>query len=264
MRYRTYERGFRRARLSTQCVHFSLCLFVSALLAGCAVAPQPIVDVYMEPIEGRFNAHVDTETGAMTVEQKGVVVTIEPLDEVEIFALTDDPRINPYLLVERGGAVEPIYTVFEITVHNLDNPRVLADETAVLMDGSGTQYANLPSDYFEGLYDNVDFPQRLDFATTTYPYYSPYRGYYPYYRPYRTYLDVEALEEGRIVIEDSIFEGGKLFPGAKRRGLLIFDRLNVDATDVRIIVPDIRRVHSNGKQDKLEFKFDFRQVVAVK
>lgn len=251
-------------RIFKQGVHFSLCLFVSVLLAGCAVSPRPIIDVYMEPIEGRFNTHVDTETGAMTVEQKGVAVTIEPLDEVEIFGLTDNPRINPYLLVGSDGAVEPIYTVFEITVHNLDNPRVLAEETAVLIDGSGAQYANLSSDYFEGLYDNVDFPLRLDFATTTYPYYSPYRGYYPYYRASRTSLDVEALEAGRIVIEDSIFEGGKLFPGAKRRGLLIFDRLNVDATDVRIIVSEIRRVHSNGKQDKLEFKFDFRQVVAVK
>ena len=249
----------------TKYLCFGMLILVGLLLAGCAVKPQPSVEVYMEPIEGRFNAHVDTETGAMTVEQKGVAVTIEPLDEVEIFALTDDPRINPYLSVERGGAVEPIYTVVEITVHNLDNPRVLADETAVLMDGSGVQYANLSADYFEGLYDNVDFPQRLDLATTTYPYdYSPYRGYYPYSRAYQTYLDVDALEEGRIVIEDSIFEGGKLFPGAKRRGLLIFDRLSVDATDVRIIVPEIRRVHSNGKQDKLEFKFDFRQVGAVK
>jgi len=248
----------------TKYLCFGMVILVGLWLAGCAVKPQPSVEIYMEPIEGRFNAQVDTETGAMTVEQNGVAVTIEPLDEVEIFALTDDPRVNPYLLVGRGGAVEPIYTIFEITVHNLDNPRVLADETAVLIDGSGAQYANLSSDYFEGLYDSVDFPPRVDRATTTYPYYySPYRGYAPYYRTYQTYLDVEALEEGRIVIEDSIFEGGKLFPGAKRRGLLIFDRLNVDSTDVRIIVSEIRRVHSNGKQDKLEFKFDFRQVVAT-
>ena len=64
-----------------------LLLLTGALLAGCAVTPQPSIDVYMEPISGRFNAQINAETGAATVAKNGVAVTIKPLDEVELFGL---------------------------------------------------------------------------------------------------------------------------------------------------------------------------------
>lgn len=244
----------------TQYMHFGILILVGILLAGCAVAPQPSIDVYIEPVEGNANTKVDSETGAVTVLQKGVAVTIEPLDELEIFALTDDPRINPYLVVERSGNVEPIYTVFEMTVHNLDTPRVLVEESAMLIDKNGAQYANLPYDYFEDLYDNVTRSEQNATPIRTLPHYHPpYRSRYPHYQ---TYLDIAALEEGHAVVAESLFDSGKLFKGAKRRGLIIFDRLNLDTTDMRVIVPEINVVHSDDKQEKLKFKFDFRQVVA--
>ena len=233
---------------------------IGMLSAGCAVPPQPSVDVYMEPISGRFNAQINPETGAATVEKKGIAVTIKPFDEVELFALTEEPRVNPYLLVEKSGAVEPIYTVFDITIHNRDNRRVLVDDTAILIDGNGVQYANLSNAYFDSLYDNVNLSERNSWEAG-YPYSPTAHGYYPYYGYSQSYIDAEALELGRIVIEDHIFEDAKLFSGAKRSGFLIFDRLESTATDIRIIVPQVRIVHPNGKEDKLEFKIDFRQVL---
>ena len=235
-------------------------LLIGTLLAGCAVPPQPSVDVYMEPIAGRFNAQINPETGAATVEKKGIAVTIKPFDEVELFALTEDPRVNPYLFVQKNGAVEPIYTVFDITVHNRENRRVLVDDGAILIDGNGGQYANLSNDYFDALYDNVDLSQRNTWEAGS-PYMPTAYGYYPYYGHYQSYIDAEALELGRIAIEDHIFEGAKLFSGAKRGGFLIFDRLESTATDIRIVVPHVRIVHPGGKEDKLEFKIDFRQVL---
>ena len=235
-------------------------LLIGVLSAGCAVPPQPSVDVYMEPIAGRFNAHIDMETGTATVEKKGIAVTIKPFDEIELFGLTEDPRVNPYLLVEKSGAVEPIYTVFDITIHNRDNRRVLVDDTAILIDGNGVQYANLSNDYFDALYDNVDHPNTSTWGAG-YPYIPTAYGYYPYYGHYQSYIDTEALELGRIVIEDNIFEGAKLFSGAKRGGFLIFDRLESTATDIQIVIPQVRIIHPNGKADKLEFKIDFRQVL---
>ena len=229
-----------------------LFLLTGVFLAGCAATPYPSVEVYMEPVEGRFNAQIDPETAAATVEKKGVAVTIEPVDEIELFALTEDPKLNPYLIVERNGAVEPIYTVFGITVHNRDHRRVLVDDIAVLIDGKDTQYANLSSDYFDSLYDDVDLSHQNPDVPLTYP------SYYGYHH---SYVDTEALEWGRIVIADSIFESGKLFSGARRSGLLVFDRLPSDMTDVRIVVPDVRIIHSDGKADRLQFKFDFRQVL---
>ena len=235
-------------------------LFIGVLSAGCAVPPHPSVDVYMEPIAGRFNAQIDPESGAATVEKKGIAVTLKPFDELELFALTEDPRVNPYLLVQKNGAVEPIYTVFDITIHNRDNRRVLVDDTAILIDGDGGQYANLSNDYFDSLYDNVDLSQSNTWGGGP-PYIPTTYGYYPYYGYYQSYIDAEALELGRIVIEDHLFDGAKLFSGAKRSGFLIFDRLERDTTDIRIVIPQVRIVHPNGQEDRLEFKIDFRQVL---
>ncbi len=227
-------------------------LLTAVFLGGCAATLYPSVEVYMEPVAGRFDAQIDPETAAATVEKKGVAVTIEPVDAVELFALTEDPRLNPYLIVRRSGAVEPIYTVFAVTVHNRDHRRVLVDDIAVLIDGKNTQYANLSSDYFDSLYDDVELSHQNPPGSLTYP------AYYGYYR---SSVDAEALEWGRVVIEESIFEKSKLFSGARRSGFLVFDRLPSDRADVRIVVPEVRIIHSDGKVDRLQFKFDFRQVL---
>ena len=240
-----------------QNLSLGILVVIGGLMCGCAVAPQPSVDVYIQPIEAGPNTKIDPETEAVTVLQKGVAVTVEALDEVEIFELTDDPHINPYLIVGKRGNVEPIYTIFELTVHNLESSRVLVAESATLIDKNGAQYANLPYDYFKDLYENVN---RSDDNTQarTYPHFRPH---YPYYR---TYLDIAALENGHAVVAESLFESGKLFKGAKRRGLIIFDRLNLSPTDMRIVVPDIRIVHAEDKEEILKFNFDFRQIVAEK
>ena len=239
--------------------NIGLLLLTGALLAGCAAAPQPSIDVYMEPMMGRFNAEINRETGAATVVKKGVAVTIKPIDEIELFALTEDPKLNPYLIVERNGAVEPIYTVFEIVVHNREHRRVVFDDTAMLIDANGAQYANLSNAYFDSLYDDVNFARNDPWGSV----YSPYTpaAYPAYYGYYQSYVDAEALAWGRTVIADSIFESGKLFSGAKRSGFLLFDRLESHATDIRVVVPDVRIIGPNGKADKLEFKIDFRQVL---
>ena len=251
MVYRKYHINFRYRVLCS----IGLLLLTGVLLGGCAVSPQPSIDVYMEPIAGRFNAQINPETGAALVVKAGVAVSIRPVDEIELFALTEDPKFNPYLIVETNGAVEPIYTVFEIIVHNREHRRVVFGDTAVLMEANGPQYANLSNDYFDSLYDNMSVVQGDPGVAAYHPYAPTYYGYY------QSYVDSEVLEWGRIVIEDSIFERGKLFSGAKRSGFLIFDRLGPDATDIRIVVPEIRIVHPNGKADKLEFKIDFRQVL---
>ncbi len=236
----------------------NLCLLIltGIMLFGCAVAPQPSVDIFLEAVEGQANSKIDPETGAVTTVQKGVAVIIEPLDEVEIYALTENPHINPYVVVDRDGNVEPIYTIFDVTVLNIDTPRVLVDESATLIDKNGAQYANLPYAFFNDLYENIN---KSEYNTNQH---SRYPHHYSHYPRYHSYLDIESLEEGHVIVAETLFESGKLFKGAKKHGLIIFDRLHNDTTDLRIIVSDIHVVDSNGKQEKLKFKFDFRQVVA--
>lgn len=257
-----------------------------SILVGCG--PKPYTEIYMEPVAGKENAQVDAKTGSITVEQKGVRMTLEPLDEVKLFKLTKDPGINPYLTVSHWRNVEPLYTVFEIRVQNTDNSRVVVDSTAILVDENGEQYAALPYDYFKDLYDNArprtvvfrDIGYRYYYPYPRSYYYSPYRYYYgspyryygypyryrysPYYRVYNSYPDPYAVNNARMVARETVFDGGKLFSGAKRHGLLVFDRLDVGATDVKVIVPQVLIIDKSEQKSKVDFEFDFRQVVSVK
>ena len=256
---------------------------IIGLLAACAARPH--VDIYIEPVAGREGTEVNARTGALTVEQHGVEVTVEPLDEVELFELTKRPEINPYIGVSRWGNVEPLYTVFEITVQNSDNKRVEVGETAILIDEHGEQYGSLPYDFFKDLYRDEppqtvgyhdidywhDYPYPRSYYRSRYRYYfrRPFyhRRYHPFYvSPYQMYHvqpDSRVLNNTRMFTRASLFDGSKLFPGAKRMGLLVFNRLNIDTTDMKVVIPEVRITDNRGNRHKVDFEFDFRQVVAV-
>jgi hypothetical protein len=265
-------------------------VLITAISISVGCAPKPQIEIYMEPVAGRERAQVDVETGSISVEQRGVQITLEPLDEVELFELTEDPGINPYLGIDRWGNVEPLYTVFGIHIENRSNSRVTIDPTAILVDLNGEQYAALPYDYFKELYENVG-PRTVAFYDPGYRYRypyprsyyrSPYRRYYhhpynyglgyryPYrhayarYRLYDYYPDPAAANHERMVARETVFDGGRLFSGAQREGLLVFDRLDIGATDVKVILPEVQIINKKKKRSKSDFVFDFRQVVNVK
>ena len=111
-------------------------------------------------------------------------------------------------------------------------------------------------------------------------YRSPYRNYYPYnyrlgyrypyrypYTPYRVYdyyPDPDAVNHERLVVRETVFDGGQLFLGAQREGLLVFDRLDLGATDVKVILPEVLIINKEKQRSKSDFVFDFRQIVNVK
>jgi hypothetical protein len=256
---------------------FFLVVTVS-LLVGCG--PKLHVDIYMEPVAKGENARINPQTGSITIEQKGVRITLEPLDGVKLFELTEDPSINPYL-VSDGRNIDPLYTVFGVRVRNIDNKRVVIDETGFLIDAHGDQYASLPYGFFSRVYDTTG-PRTAVYHdigyrhSSPYPrslYRSPYRHYFyghlnryrnrPPYRVYHTYPDPYHLNDARNVARDTVFKGGKLFQGAKRSGLLVFDRLDLEATDVSVIIPNVIIINGEESRSKVDFEFDFRQVVAV-
>jgi hypothetical protein len=254
---------------------FALITAIS-ILVGCA--PKPYVEMYMEPVPGREQAQIDAQTGSISVEQRGVQITLEPLDEVELFELTEDARINPYVRIDRWGNVEPLYTVFGIRIENTGNPRVIVDPMAILVDQNGEQYASFPYDYFKELYENArprtvafhdigyrySYPIPRSYYRSLYRYHYGYPYRYPPYRVYDYYPDPNAVNHERMVARETVFDGGRLFSGAKRDGLLVFDRLDVAATDVKVILPEVLIIDKDKKRSKVDFEFDFRQVVNVK
>ena len=253
-------------------------IVTASLFVGCGLKPH--VDFYFEPVADNENAQINAQRGSITIEQNGVRITLEPLDEVKLSELTDNPRTNPYL-VSYGRNIESLYTIFGIRVRNIDNKRVVIDETAYLIDAHGEQYASLPHDSFSDLYDNPgprtvvyhDIGNRYSYPYPRSLYRSPYRYYYyghlhryrypTPYRVYHTYPDPYHLKDTRNVTRDTIFNGGKLFRGAKRKGLLVFHRVDIRATDVSVVIPNVLVMGKGGSQSRVDFEFDFRQVVAV-
>jgi hypothetical protein len=230
-------------------------LFLGLMIASCGVKAR--VDIYMEPVASGDES-LDTKTGAITIEKEGVSITVEPLDASDLILLTDDEDINPYVDVNFWRHARPLYTIFDINIHNERDSRVLVDSPAILIDENGEQYASLPYDYFKDIYGG---PYRR-YTEVVYPvYYSPYRyRYRPYYI---RRVSNRNIQERRLVARETIFDGAKLFSGAQRGGLLAFERLSEGATDVRLVIPEVL-VYDGKRKQKLNFEFNFRQVVSVK
>jgi hypothetical protein len=228
------------------------------MIASCGVKTR--VDIYMEPVASG-NEYLDTKTGAITVEKEEVSITVEPLDASDLILLTDDEDINPYIDVNFWRHARPLYTIFDINIHNNGDSRVVVDSPAILIDENGEQYASLPYDYFKDIYGGA-YKRHTEIV---YPVY--YRPYYPYRYHYRPYyirrVSNRNVQERRLVARETIFDGAKLFSGARRGGLLAFERLSEGATDVRLVIPEVT-VYDGRRKQKLDFEFYFRQVVSVK
>ena len=234
----------------------AIILFFGLMIVSCGVKAR--VDIYMEPV-ATGNEHLDTKTGAMTIEKEGVSITVEPLDASDLLLLTDDKDINPYIDVNFWRYASPLYTVFDINIHNKRDSKVVVDSPAILIDENGEQYASLPYDYFKDIYGAA----YRKYTEMVYPAYS----YYPYWHYYQPYyirrVSNENVQERRLVARETVFDSAKLFSGAKRGGLLVFERLDEGATDVRLVIPEVV-VYDGRRKQRLDFEFNFRQIVSVK
>ncbi len=265
-------------------------IIASSILAGCSV--KPYAEIYLEPVAGSADTQVDTTTGSITVEQEGVRITLKPLDEVGLYNLTKDADINPYLDVSTWGKVDPLYTVFEIQIQNVDNQRVEIDHASVLVDDNGRQYTSQSYDDFKDLYSDASSQtapfQNVGYRGSSHHGYSHgyghhgyRRGYsygghgygygYPYsygyggYGGYNSYSHSYDRKQALLVARKTMFHGVKLVSGAKQAGLLVFDRMPPGVTNLKVIVPQVLVIDKNGKASRVDFApFDFRQVVAAK
>ena len=66
-----------------------------------------------------------------------------------------------------------------------------------------------------------------------------------------------------MVARETLFDGGKLYKGARRGGFLVFEKLNESAREMRLIIPEVI-IYDGKRKHKVNFEFDFQQKVAVK
>ncbi|MCD6506526.1 hypothetical protein J7M22_07855 [Candidatus Poribacteria bacterium] len=249
-------------------------------LAGCAAKPQ--ITALIEPVPTGKELRIDERTGAITVEKEDIAITIRPLDTRELMALTDDIDINPY--IEKGfwGKVRPLYTVFDLSIHNKSRNKVVVDPIAQLITENGDQYASLPYEYFKDILGTVYGRKVIVYVPVRYrwwydpywdvwyykPYWRPWGYRYPWYGwPYYCTRTVshDELRALRAVVRDTIFDGAKLFPGARRHGLLVFEPIPGDVSEFRLIIPEVRIYRrGRGRPRRIDFQFHFKQRVLVR
>ena len=247
-----------------------------AILLGCAA--KPVITSLVEPLPAE-GARIDERTGAVTIEKRGVAISLKPLDTSELLALTDDPDINPFIEKSFWGKVRPLYAVFDMVVRNKSKNKVVVDPFAVLITENGDQYGSLPYEYFKDILGTVVGEKVVVYVPVRYRWwYDPYLDvwyYRPFWRPYwrhwwyeRCYLRRVTYEEARmlrLVARQTIFDGAKLFPGAKRRGLIVFERLPEEVREFKVVIPEVRIYRRGAKRpERIDFEFKFRRRSLVK
>jgi hypothetical protein len=245
---------------------------LSYLLIGCGVRPQ--VDFYVNPIATGEEQRLDEEAGSVAVEEAGVSITVSALDTVDLLEVTSDAHVNPYVYVSDWGVARPRYTVFDVTVKNKSESEfMIKPSSAVLMDEQGEQYNAIPYEEFReryGAYPRLEreiIYHRPPYAYYRRPYYRrrwrPHPWYYHYdrywdHRPYYVPRFYNAAYFRRAILSGTMLKPVKLYPGGRRQGFLVFPPVSPDASELKIIFPDI--MDEEGR--RLEFHFE--RIPAVK
>jgi hypothetical protein len=233
-------------------------------MGACASGPSRIA---LEPGPQLGPADVDLESGSVTVEREGVLVTAQG-------ALIPAPR---------SGTLHP---TFWITVQNERDERVSVRPTdARLVDTFGNQLAPVPMSVDRGGrevgYALVDPEIRtyvgLHFGWPYYPIY-PYPGWYarprygrtrywsfdPFWTfgfgpvwvtevfPRRSPPRVEPPMRDRLEF---------VYPGARLTYVVVFPELGGAVRDMRLIVPEVEITWAEGGVRALDFDLVFEQIL---
>jgi hypothetical protein len=213
------------------------------------------------------DARVDLESGSVTVEQQGVVVSAQG-------AMLPDPR---------GDALHP---AFWVTIQNNRDERISVRPTdARLVDTFGGQHEPVPMSVDRGRqevrYALVDPQIRtyvgLHFGWPYYPMY-PYPGWFMYPRygrirywahdPFWTFgfgpVWITEVRPRRPVDRSRVPVSDKLefvYSDAKLTYVVVFPEIETAVRDMRLIVPGVEISWPEGGVSTLEFELVFEQIL---
>lgn len=244
-------------------------IMLSYLFTGCGIRPQ--MDFYINPVPAGEEQRVDSEKGTVTFEiEKGINITVSPVDTSELLQVTSNVYLNPYIYVSDWGIARPRYTVFDVTVKNdTESDYVPHFTDAVLMDDEGEQYEAIPQKELEDRYESLPlfereiiyYPSYRLYRPSPYRYGSLYRPWYYHYDIYhgrRSYevvgvRDVSYL--ARVILKGTMLKDITLYPGGKSQGFLVFPRVAPDAAELKLIFPSAIFIGQGDEAKRLEFRF---------
>ncbi|MBD3184858.1 hypothetical protein GF312_21425 [Candidatus Poribacteria bacterium] len=249
---------------------FVFLFILSLLLFACGIRPQ--VDYYVNPVLNNEEQKLNEEFNSVSVEKGGLYISVSPVDAVDLMDVTSDARINPYLYVDDWGHARPRYTVFDVKVKNNTDSGLKANlSMAVLMDDSGEQYESISYEELRERYSSYPTIEREVVYTNRPPYHPRYHRRYmrPWYYHYDLYWRPRTYSVRRIynpsylrrmILKGTMMKPVKLYAGGKKSGLLVFPLVSPEASELKLIFPDVRIPESEGWKDVV---FQFKRTPAV-
>ena len=212
-----------------------LTIFILESLAGCGDKIQ-IIRV-MEPIDD--DNTIKKAKNLIIKNKKNIKIELRYLNKNELIEMARE--YDPY--IEEG----PLLTAFAYKISNLNTTTIeFYPERSVLLDGLGNQYSALTYETFKTLYPSDIYGQKS---------YS-----FMFEKPFPRYLKRTSEKK----VPKSLFKGGKIYPGVRVEGFIIFERISEGAKEVTVILPDIkicRDENCNNVKENISIRFKFRQKI---
>lgn len=222
--------------------------FLLFVLVGCGPSIKTIIK--MQPItgydaEGIADAYKLNESDlSVSLEKENVKITVAFQNRDKLEGLSKTLSTNPFV-----NENKMFFTVFLITIENNRKDKIYFDPLkCVILDGLGNQFNGLSSETFRSLY-----------PTTSTQYYT-YSYVFDEYTPNTTYTDDYYK---RISAEGKLIKAGDIYSGVKKTGLLVFEKISREATNITFLIPAITLYDGNTEISKIDFKFQFLQEVRM-
>ena len=213
-------------------------LFLAGFFSGCGPFYRTIIT--MDPVK-TGNYDVDTAPGVCSLEKAGVKIVLSFASRKELEEVSEYINWNPYVSEQKY-----FFSVFKLSIENTRQDKIYIDTgKTVLLDGLGGQENALTLEYFKALYPVTTMVQPKNYARNDLLYDKTViytEDYYKYNR-----------------VEKTLFINGELYPGVKREGYIVFERVKQEAGNITVNLPGIT-LNTNGtpegtKLDELKFKF---------
>jgi hypothetical protein len=194
----------------------------------------------MKPLPISENQKLETEN-RITQEISAVKVTLEHYNFEDLSKLTSLFH-NPYLKEARE-----LFTVFHLTIENRREGKIyLEPNKFVLLDDQGNQLES---------FTYQDFTQ---FYPLSYPrYYGP-SYYYSWSYPSERVVTAEENYYKRQVAFRTLFRKTRIYSGVCCEGLIVFDKIDPAAEEIKVIIPEIEIYEDNKKIAVVDFEFKFQ------
>ena len=220
----------------------SLLLILLILISGCGPSIKTIIK--MQPILGYDAYKLDESDSSVSLTKDDVKVTVAFQDRNKLEGMSKSISTNPFLSENKI-----FFTIFSLTIENNRKDKISFDPVkCVILDGLSGQFNGLTVETLRSLYPS------------TYTQYYTYSYVFDEYSPNLAYTDDYYK---RRVAEEKMIKGGEVYPGVKRNGLLVFDRISREATNITLLIPAVTLYKGNEETAKIDFKFQFLQEVRI-